>query len=271
MEIDLEKLSVAVQYAGAEIQRYFKKCGYGFPEFRWIQTELQQPAFQHLCFGFKNRIYSVLVAIVMADGRIMMDEQTVDNQLRECEKNNLISGVIPMREYLHYYNPMTRMEEFPLVNTAWFLARCSPIRLVSPRFYDLEEEIEMSPWEVHSLAIQVVRDDIIKHGGRVLSYCDIIGIHPSIWFEQEKGKAFVFVQSLSGGTPVGEEIRLSPDIREKLKGYGCYRARVSVASAEPGKPLLRSKPCFIDYKGLESASPDDFPSATESYILREDV
>lgn len=49
-------------------------------------------------------------------------------------------------------------------------------------------EVEMSGWELHNFAIQIVRDHIVNNiKGNVLSYCDVDGIDPQVWFEDKQG------------------------------------------------------------------------------------
>ncbi len=143
---------------------------------------------------------------------------------------------------------------------------------VVPDDYVDDVKVEMSEWELHNFAIQIVRDDIGKNmEGSILSYCDVIGIDPQIWFDDQQGnRCWVIVRHFAQiegteSTPFkGIEARNS-----QLVPYDGYFAAVSVASSEPftldldaklvplskrfdgSSPVYRGDGFYVSFKGLE--------------------
>ena len=52
----------------------------------------------------------------------------------------------------------------------------SPVELVS------DQKIEMTPWEVHDMAVQIVRDYLANEGFELMSWQGNPEVDPSIWF-----------------------------------------------------------------------------------------
>lgn len=262
----LYKLPTALQSAGWTIQKYFKDEGFDMPVFRWIQTTLQMPAFQHLCFGFKNLVYSVLIVILKSDRSLMFDEKDVRNQLRECKANNLIPCIIMLND--NTFRPVLQSFSFPLMSTYKLIANAKE-QPVKPGFFNTAEDVEMSPWEINSFGIQVVRDDVEKSGGKILSYSDVISVHPNIWFEKEGRRAMVFVEVHAGTQFNTEPVVMSPKSKAKLRIYDCYKAEVKLGWdwTDEHRKLMRGEPSYVSYPGLKKISIDDIPDG-ESFEVR---
>lgn len=273
-----KKLPRALQRAGYTIQSYFKERSYlrergpnkeiefDISKFRWIQTSLQMPAFQHLCFGLKNQVYSVLILLMDSQRRLHFREQDVDNQLRECERNNMIPSIIILNDTPDML-PVYQSFNFPVVSTYRLLGKDKDIR---PSAFDLECNVVMSPWEIHSFGIQVVRDDIESNGGKILSFCDVIGVSPNIWFEK-KGKistVFVSVKSPLFSTDF-KSVKLNPQTKEKYKKYGLYKAEVDIGGRD--SQLIRGKPNYVGFNGLKEITVDAIKTSLDSVTLRDDI
>lgn len=242
------KLPSALRSAGYTIQQYFKSKGYGFPDFRWIQTSLIRPSFQHLCFGFKNQVYSVLIALMQPDKQLLISSQDVENQIRECRSNNIIASIIVLNS--NSFRPVLSPGGFPLMSTYALEKKNVDI---DPFNMNLTEKIEMSPWEIHSIGVQIVREDIENDGGKICSYTDVLGIYPNIWFEKDHIQSPVFV-SVSGYGRKDETKPLTLDLRmrTRLSAHKCFKAEVSVENVDdPSKPLYRGDPVSVDYDGIE--------------------
>lgn len=254
-------LPTALRAAGWYIQKYFKDKNVGFPEFRWIQTTLQKPAFQHLCFAYRGNLYSVLIEIKTWRG-IYLLEQDKQNQLRECRQNDLIACTIPLLG-----------DDFsPLVSDVHLLSTDTrkPIEVS-----EKAEQVKMSPWEIHSLGVQVVRDQLVRDGMRILSYCDVLQIDPQIWFEKANGeKCYVMVETLVGTLSEDACKKLNQNFLLKFIDYGGYYAKVRVVDPENPtcRTLFRDQSYFIDYRGLQYIEKRAAKVGTENkdiFIIRE--
>ncbi len=238
--------------AGSAINDYFKKFHKGGSDFRWIQTTLQYPAFQHLCFGFKNQVYSIILALVDPDGRIAVDPRFVENQKRECRKNRMVACMILIKG--DSVVSLFPTAPFPLTST-YYLDGMEDID-VSPGAMDLDTKMELSEWEVSSIGVQVVRDSVVKEGASILSYSDIVDISPNLWFEKDGKKSMVFIKTKGNGYSVNyEPIRLDKQRKRQFSQYGCYSAEIEIRSAS-GNHLFRGEPFFVKYTGLERVDID---------------
>ncbi|MCR5760748.1 MAG: hypothetical protein K6F82_01925 [Sphaerochaetaceae bacterium] len=131
----MEYLPKALVIAGEAIDKYFRGISEGEHDFRWIQVTLEYPAFQHLCFGFKNQIYSVIIAILDEENKIVIDPTLVENQERECLYNNMLPCMIIIRNG-------RVVTEFPLVNTGTLDYKDT--ESVNPKDLNLTERVPVS-------------------------------------------------------------------------------------------------------------------------------
>src|SRR5690606_3377893 len=97
-------------------------------------------------------------------------------------------------------------------------------------------KVEMSEWELRNFAIQIIRDHIEKSiKGNVLSYSDVIGIDPQVWFEDQHGnRSWIIVRNFAQIN--GSESKEFSGIEKRnpqLVPYDGYFGAVSVASSEP--------------------------------------
>ena len=57
----------------------------------------------------------------------------------------------------------------------------------------------MSEWEINNIGIQCACDYLRKQGVTSISYNDVIGIAPQIWFEKDGENCYAFVRSIPAG------------------------------------------------------------------------
>lgn len=221
-----QNLPMALQVAGKTIQDYTETKGIEHPSFAWLQTSLVRPSFQHLCFRHQSDVYSILIAIhglqsseKKDEDGIIVSKQDYDNLLSEAENNNLIPCIAPVA--LHARLPM--IGELNLVNAV----TGEPVTLNNK-----QEQIPMSAWEKRSMGVQVVIQQLEKMNYKIKSYCDLTGIEPQIWFENDGKTGYVLVRSI----PIGkrsEKIQISKKMLKRLADYEGYFADVQFASSSP--------------------------------------
>jgi hypothetical protein len=107
--------------------------------------------------------------------------------------------------------------------------------------------------------------------GNVLSYCDVIGIDPQVWFEDQHGiRSWVIVRNyaqVSGSESKG--IKCVERSNPQLLPHDGFFGAVSVASSEPvtldldakpvplskrfdgSSPIYRGDGFYVNFKGLE--------------------
>jgi hypothetical protein len=125
-----------------------------------------------------------------------------------------------------------------------------------------EERIEMTPWEMHDMAVQVVRDYLKKEGFQLMSWQGNPDVDPSIWFIGESKKPeWIIVRSAK--FPVEETNRPQnwDDIASncaKLSTTGHFASVTLVSvtqpfmsSAEEPVPLWRGHGMHVRFTGLK--------------------
>jgi len=161
------------------------------------------------------------------------------------------------------------MDMKPL-SEGWNLLALETSLPISPPDLVTDKRIEMSEWELRNMAIQIVRDNVEHDGGKVLSFTDIIGVDPQVWFEEKTGKrAWVVVRhySVLSGDEAKEFVGLERQHRQ-LAPFDGYFGAVSLASSEPflygrdggiiplsrrfdgSAPLYRGDAFYVKFDGL---------------------
>ena len=253
-----EKLSTGLRASGWYIQKYFRNQGIEFPDFKWIQSELNYPAFQHLAFAYKGNIYSILMEFVNSDGNHILP-QDIKNQICECKKNDMIACTIPL-DY-ETYEPL--LEGNHLISTE---------TRENISFGERKGNVVMSAWEINNFGVSIVKDQLRKEGKKIISSCDLLTVEPQIWFENEFGKrCYVIVNIISGNTPEAVNYKLNHQLLLELLNYDGYYAEVGIfpsdaiaydsegkivplgkrdSMTDPKEILFRGKGFYINYTGL---------------------
>ena len=88
-------------------------------------------------------------------------------------------------------------------------------------------------------------------GFKLLSYCDVLGIEPNIWFEDNKGKR-CWVEVLYALYPDNDKSFSWKNWPNEVLKHDGYKAVVSFANAEnlSGK-IYRSQGTFVNFRGIK--------------------
>lgn len=248
--------------AGLALQQKFSTLGgaqRASLDYRWIKSELTWPSFDHLTFAYGNQIFSVLVELI--DGE---DSQLSEQECKRCFDASVTHNLIPCI----FQVSATSLK--PL-RDGWNLVALETGLPIKPNDFVTDERIEMSEWELRSMAIQIVRDKIAQERGEVLSFTDIIGVDPQVWFKDNAGKrSWVIVRhypSLTGNEK-NDFLGIEND-HPQIAAFPGYFAAVSMASSEAvlydrsgtviplsrrfdgTAPLYRGDQFYIKFDGLE--------------------
>jgi hypothetical protein len=94
----------------------------------------------------------------------------------------------------------------------------------------------MSEWELRNFVIQIVRNSIIQDGAsEILSFTDVLGVDPQIWFQDGQGnRAWVIARHFSQvtGSEWEEYVGLVKS-NPQLMPFDGYFAAIALASSEP--------------------------------------
>lgn len=250
--------------AGMTLQEQFKTWGGKLEpseDYKWIKAELTSPSFDDLTFGYRNQVFSVLVDLV-EEGRSLLPSAVIERCREAARDNHLIACVFPI--------DVATMQP---VSTGWNLYALGSHEPIEPENVASDEKIPMSKWEMRNFSIQIVLNHLQKDGDgdQVLSFTDVLGIDPQIWFENQIGERnwivvrnFAQVKGLEWKDYQGLE-KSNPQLRD----YDGYFAAVSLASAEAvlydlegnpiplserftgGAPLFRGDSFYVKFDGLK--------------------
>ncbi len=234
----------ARQMAGVQLQAQFEL---NHNRFTWIKAELTYPSFDHLTFGYKSSIFSLLVELIDDSGSSSLTGQQRGRWTDACSANNLI----PCLFKIDYVALMDAFDLNPK-HAGWNLVDVDGNELIDPVTMATEAPMEMSAWEIHNFSIQVVREHIAEQGDEVLSFCDLPEVNPQIWFRNAEGKTnWVIVQSSTNkDIPQAEAWMGFGQSNEQLLPYAGYFAGVQISSDQA--TLNRGAGMFVNFKGLIS-------------------
>jgi hypothetical protein len=258
-----EQFLRARENASGLLQEQFSKFAGNLPpqkDFKWIKAELTWPSFDHLTFAYGNQVFSVLIDLMDSDHSSLQPGE-VARCMNACTENNLIPCVFPVDS-----------RTLVPLSSGWNLYHLADKHEIDPYGMTDDSRIEMSEWEIRNFCIQIVRGHLNeKMGAQELSFCDVLGIDPQIWFQDEEGsRSWVVVRHYPAIT--GEEKSKWVEFERsnpQLAAYDGFLAAVSLASSEtilldksgriipPSErfsgngPLYRGDGFYIKFDGLQ--------------------
>jgi len=149
--------------------------------FNWLRANLYPPMAEHLSFRIGNQIFFVFVEAAESKyetGGNLFDEV--------CKEANAIPCLMPMLKSLGKWQPQ---------NHGWGFINAESNKLMNPLDIVSDELIEMTDWEIHDFAIQIVCAKLEKQGKEIFSKQPSRKIDPSIWFQDEAGPHYVVVRA----------------------------------------------------------------------------
>ena len=222
--------------------------------FGYLRTEPIPPLLDHLSFKLGNQIFFVYLDLLDAS---IEPVSNLDAMIDFAKKANAVPCVMQMVRHGIGWQP---------VNSGWGLVDARNGKPLDPAELVTDELFEMSDWELHDFAVQVVRNWLTEiEGVNVTSYCSNPGLDPSIWFTdmESQEESYVVVRSVRH-----PELEASPpDDPDGLIEFCAFRTRkaffasVGVANGDdpfdPNAiangnylPLYRGGGMKVRYQGL---------------------
>jgi hypothetical protein len=144
----------------------------------------------------------------------------------------------------------------------WGLLDADTSRPINPVTLITDQKIEMSPWEVHDMAVQVVRDYLQQQRCELMSWQGNPAVDPSIWFiGNTKRPEWVVVRSAkfpenSANRPANWQAIAVGCSKMSATGHFASVAVVSVdqpfrSGDEQPVPLWRGYGMHVRFTGLE--------------------
>ncbi len=224
--------------------------------YAWLKAEPRNPAFADLIFRVGNRVYAVLlVRVEHAHGQrgkpthLQISLPTTERNLflTECERYNMTPLFFPMW-----------MDSMAPLSMGWNLLIPESGAFLDPATEeDTSQPVPMSDWELCNFRGSVVLRHLREQHLQILSWQDIPGICPHIFFRASDNAlcwVIVTAEDPSEKLPDAAEINSKlPDSPDDVRGYV---ARVGFRSTrDPASPPVRGDSFFINFSGLEAMQP----------------
>lgn len=214
----------------------------------WLRADPKPPYLEHLSFRLGNQLFFIRIEDVDDEVR---GPGTFHGLVHLAATANGRACILPMRKQIG--------GGWAADWNGWGLLDAETRRPINPAMLVSEEKIEMTPWEIHNMAVQVVRNYILEQGFELWTWDGNPGIDPSIWFVgSSKKPEWVVVRSAtypakSAPRPHNWE-EIAKYCASKLSSTGHF-ASVSLVSAdrtqgEP-QPLWRGHGIYANFTGLE--------------------
>ncbi len=218
----------------------------------WLRAALNLPMAEHLSFRIGNQVFFVFVEAAEFDYQNSHCKYLFD---KVCNEANAIPCIMPMKKQFGKWKPCL---------SGWGFIHAQSNQLLNPLDYVSDELIEMTNWELHDFAIQVVCSDLEKKGKNISARQPSAEIDPSIWFEDSDGLHFIVVRSAKH--PESEP--LVPNNIEDIKqsclilsesGYFAPVVFVNIDKNNGNSlPMYRGHGVFVNYHGLQALSKANF-------------
>jgi hypothetical protein len=217
---------------------------------KWLRCSLNPPMAEHLSFRMGNQLFFVFVEAAEYDYA-----RRRKLFLQVANEATAIPCRMPMRERLADFEPFHGGSGLVHAETG---KPINPLELVSG------ELIEMSDWELHDFAIQVVRDGLEEAGKNVFGSQSSPHIDPALWFEEAGDACWVVVRAArypQPGPVMPANIEAIADSCSRM-GTAGYFAAVTVANRDDPfdpdagvngnfLPLMRGHALAPKFEGLQ--------------------
>jgi hypothetical protein len=212
----------------------------------WLKSELSPPFLEHLSFSLGNQLFFIRIEDVHTTLEVPGIREGPLMIARQCKGHPCL---MPMQRRDGVWSPIA---------AGWGLLNMLTGESIEPRILVTRERIEMTDWELHDFAVQVVRDYLEKAGKKLVSWQSNPTIDPSIWFTGENGPEWVVVRAVR--FPRLEAVPANwQQIAQRCArlGKAGHFASVSVANADDAfdprvdpLPLWRGCGMFVRFQGL---------------------
>lgn len=218
----------------------------------WLRCHPYPPFREHLSFRLGNQLF--FIRIVDVSDKVLGPGRT-RGLLRVAQEANGHACLLPMKKSLLSRKWCPEEGGWGLIDAK----NRKPIDLAS---LVTDAKIEMTDWETHDLAIQIVRDYIENQGSQLMSWQSDPKVDPAIWFVGKSNKPeWVVVRAVrypetKAARPRNWDAISVSCLRMSRVGHF---ASVAIANddqpfasdGEPAVPLWRGHGLHIMFSGLE--------------------
>ena len=218
----------------------------------WLRAHPYPPFLEHLSFRLGNQLF--FVRVEDAEGKVP-GPGNPRGAITAAEQADGHACVMPMKKKF-------LGGSWVPVEPGWGLLDARTRRPTNPTMLVTDEKIPMTPWEIHDMAVQVVRDQLAREGYKLMSWQGNPAVDPSIWFIGEsKSPEWVVVRSVAypdnqASRPSNWDAIAAHCARLSGTGHFASVALVSMdqpfaSDGEAPVPLWRGHGMHVRYTGLQ--------------------
>jgi hypothetical protein len=218
----------------------------------WLRAHPYPPFLEHLSFRLGNQLFFVRIEDV--DGKVQ-GPGSLRGLIAVAEGSGGHACLLPMKKKLFGGGWVPDKNGWGLID-AKTMNSVDPISLVT------DKKIEMTPWERHDMAVQIVRDYIGKQGFDLMSWQGNPEVDPAIWFVgASKGPEWVVVRAVKFPNNHASRPSNWKDIANQcsqLSKVGHFASVALVSTEQPFQsqdeqpvPLWRGFGMSVRFTGLE--------------------
>lgn len=148
----------------------------------WIRADFNPPFLEHLSFRIGNQLF--FIQLYDVDNNLETPG-SLEGLKRISNSSKGHACLMPMQK---------RDDEWMAAENNWGLVDLKTNKVINPLDFVSDELIEMTDWELHDFAIQIVRDNLKQEGKKITSWNGDIEIQPSIWFENGNTLQWIVVK-----------------------------------------------------------------------------
>lgn len=222
----------------------------GGDSLKWLRASLNPPMAEHLSFCLGNQLFFIFL-----EAAEYVYERENSLFLDLSHEAGAIPCIMPMRGRLTDYEPAL---------PGWGLIHAETKEPVDPGALVSDELIEMTDWELHDFAIQVVKTALEEEGKNVFSAQSDRRIDPSLWFEENGDAYWVVVREARYPLP---EVSAPGNLRDiaadcsRMATVGFFASVLVANDDDPFDPdaatngnflpLYRGHGMFVRFEGLQ--------------------
>lgn len=234
------RIQHAIYNAIVALQDMFTQIIPGDPatqlEFSWVRGIPINPTFDDMLFRYKNKMYSIYVDLVPTGEKWHVYKDIPHlQQAVVCRDSDIIPCCFPLNR--RTLEPLT---------SGWNLYHTVTGEALDPTELSSDKPLPMSPWDLHSFALQIAMQQTKKDGNEIIYYTDQPGLIPHIWLRREDGKPIWFiVQGYMKDTPKPPAPDM--DIPAPLLNYPGFYLDIQISNEFTKNPIVY-RGAVIHYK-----------------------
>lgn len=187
----------------------------------WLRAELP-PFREHLSFALGNQLFFIQIFDIDALNNGWLQENRLSNAVNDTQG---IGCLMPMKKICETWKP---------VEMNWGLVDMHSRNPLNPFDLVTDEPILMTPWEIHDVGIQSVREYLADNGWTIASWQTDLDVDPSIFADKDGEFCGFVVRTSNKGPDKGKRPANAKQIADKMRlhGWGAKFAGMKVAAAD---------------------------------------